>query len=123
MAVVGGGVGVGEGRGSSRPEALKEISSYGKETGNGFSLQGSPGFNIVDIPSLSNKCGQLGVWLSLQKRGVGIYQVGPSSTYMRLLSFSVGSLENRVDFVPESSEMGQNRALFKYNYHAMLDLC
>lgn len=45
---------------------------------------------------------------------VGIYQVGPSSTYMRLLSFSVGSLENRVDFVPESSEMGQNRALFKY---------
>ena len=40
---------------------------------------------------------------------MGIYQVGPSSTYMRLLSFSVGSLESRVDFVPESSEMVLNQ--------------
>ena len=35
--VVGEGVGGGGGGGgSSRPEAFREISSYGKETGNGF---------------------------------------------------------------------------------------
>lgn len=58
VAVVGGGVGSrGREGGSSRPEALREISSYGKETvGMGFSLQVPPGFNIVDIPGLSNKC-------------------------------------------------------------------
>lgn len=44
---------------------------------------------------------------------MGIYQGSPSSTCVRPLPFSEGSLGNSVDFVPESSEMGQNRTLFK----------
>ena len=44
---------------------------------------------------------------------MGIYQGSPSSTCVRPLPFSEGSLGNSVGFVPESSEMGQNRALFK----------
>lgn len=103
---------MGRGGGSSRPEIFREISSCGKETGNGLSLQGSPGFNILDTLGLpASMWSTRGVAFPLEEE-MGVYQVSPSSTCVRLLP-SIGSLGNRVDFVPESSEVGQNRALFK----------
>lgn len=58
-------------------------------------------------------CGQPGGVAFPLEEEMGVYEVSPSSTCVRLLPSSVGSLGNRVDFVPESSEVGQNRALFK----------
>lgn len=58
MAVVGGGVG-SRGRGGGAVGLLRHSGKFllaEKRLGMGFSLQGSPGFNIVDIPGLSNKC-------------------------------------------------------------------
>lgn len=68
----------------------------------GFSFLGSPGFNSVYSPGL-HKC----MALPLGEESL------PSTCVRPLPSFE-GPRGSSVDFAPESSGMGQNRALFKY---------